>query len=44
MATYRIRFKQGDTEFEIEGDRSYVTKTYREVKEILGLSPSQQTQ
>lgn len=44
MATYRIKFKQGDTEFEIEGDRSYVTKTYREVREILGLSPSQQTQ
>jgi len=38
MATsYRIRFKQGDIEFEIEGDRSYVTKTYNEMKGILGL-------
>jgi hypothetical protein len=36
--TYRIRFKQGDTEFEIEGDRVYVSKTYQELKEILGLS------
>lgn len=36
MATaYRIRFKQGDTEFEIEGDRSYVTRTYLEMKDIL---------
>src|SRR5713101_2604185 len=35
--TYRIRFKQADMEFEIEGDRNYVTKTYQEMKEILGL-------
>ncbi len=35
---YRIRLKQGDTEFEIEGDRAYVTKTYQDLKEILGLS------
>ncbi len=34
---YRIRFKQADTEFEIEGDKKYVTATYREMKEILGL-------
>jgi hypothetical protein len=39
-ATYRIRFKQGDTEFEIEGDRKYVTNTYQEIKEILGLFQS----
>ena len=32
------RFRQADTEFEIEGDRNYVTKTYQELKEILGLS------
>jgi predicted transcriptional regulator len=36
--TYRIRFKQGDAEFEVEGDRNYVTKAYQEMKEILGLS------
>ena len=39
--TYRMRFKQGDTEFEIEGDRAYVTKTYHEIKDILGLSQSE---
>ncbi len=39
MATvYRIRFKQAETEFEVEGDRAYVTKTYQDFKEILGLS------
>jgi hypothetical protein len=36
--TYRIRLKQADTEFEVEGDRAYVTKTYADIKEILGLS------
>lgn len=36
--SFRIRFKQGDAEFEIEGDRNYVTKTYQEMKQILGLS------
>jgi hypothetical protein len=36
--TYRIRFKQAETEFEVEGDRIYVTKTYQDLKEILGLS------
>lgn len=35
---YRLRFRQADTEFEIEGDRTYVTKTYQDLKEILGLS------
>jgi predicted transcriptional regulator len=35
---YRIRFRQGDTEFEVEGDRAYVTRTYQDLKEILGLS------
>ena len=35
---YRIRFKQADTEFEVEGDRAYVTKTYQDLKEVLGLS------
>ena len=35
--TYRLKFKQGDTEFEIEGDRNYVSKTYQEMKEVLGL-------
>jgi len=35
---YRIRFKQGDTEFEIEGDRTYVTRAYQEMKHILGLA------
>jgi len=35
--TYRIRFKQGDSEFELEGDRSYVSKTYEDLKAILGL-------
>jgi hypothetical protein len=35
---YRIRFRRADTEFEIEGDRTYVTKTYQDLKEILGLS------
>ena len=35
---YRIRFRQGDSEFEIEGDRAYVTKTFQDLKEILGLS------
>jgi hypothetical protein len=39
MATvYRIRFKQAETEFEIEGDRNYVSKAYQDLKEILGLS------
>lgn len=36
--TYRIKFKQADTEFEVEGDRAYVTKTYEDLKEMLGLS------
>src|SRR5579862_9559478 len=36
--TYRIKFKQADTEFEVEGDRAYVTKTYIDIKEMLGLS------
>jgi hypothetical protein len=36
--TYRIRFRQADTEFEVEGDRNYVTKTYQDLREILGLS------
>jgi hypothetical protein len=36
--SYRIRFRQADTEFEVEGDRTYVTKTYQDLKEILGLS------
>jgi hypothetical protein len=35
---YRIKFKQGETEFEVEGDRAYVNKTYEDMKEILGLS------
>jgi hypothetical protein len=35
--TYRMRLKQGDIEFEIEGDRNYVSKTYDDLKEILGL-------
>ena len=35
---YRIRFRQADTEFEVEGDKNYVTKTYQDLKEILGLS------
>jgi hypothetical protein len=35
--TYRIRFKQADVEFEVEGDRVYVTKTYGDLKDILGL-------
>ena len=38
--SYRIRFKQGDTEFEIEGDRNYVTRTYQEIRDILGLTQS----
>lgn len=39
MATvYRIRFKQAETEFEVEGDRNYVSKTYQDLKEILGFS------
>jgi hypothetical protein len=38
--TYRLKFKQGDTEFEIEGDRSYVSRTYQEMKGILGLFQS----
>jgi hypothetical protein len=36
--TYRIRFKQADTEFEVEGDRAYVTKTYEDMKGLLGFS------
>jgi hypothetical protein len=35
---YRIRFRQGDTEFEIEGDRAYVTQTYEDLKQIIGVS------
>ena len=35
---YRLRFKQADTEFEVEGYRTYVTMTYQDLKEILGLS------
>jgi|SRR5271157_4788253 len=35
---YRIKFKQADTEFEVEGDRAYVTKTYQDLKEVLGLA------
>jgi len=35
---YRIKFRQGETEFEVEGDRNYVTRTYQDLKEILGLS------
>lgn len=38
--SYRMRFKQGDVEFEIEGDRSYVSKTYDDLKDVLGLQPS----
>lgn len=35
---YRIKFKQADAEFEIEGDRAYVTKMYQDMKEVLGMS------
>jgi len=38
--SYRIRFKQGDTEFEIEGDRNYVTRNFQEIRDILGLTQS----
>jgi hypothetical protein len=34
---YRIKFKQADTEFEIEGDKRYVTATYNDLKQVLGL-------
>lgn len=36
-ATYRLKFRQGDSEFEIEGDRQYVRKAFEEMKELLGL-------
>lgn len=35
---YRVRLKQGETEFEIEGDRAYVTKLYQDLKLVLGLT------
>ncbi|MGH9681499.1 MAG: hypothetical protein ACRD4Y_16250 [Candidatus Acidiferrales bacterium] len=38
---YRIKLKLADTEFEIEGDKQYVTATYRDMKELLGLGQQQ---
>jgi hypothetical protein len=35
---YRLRFRQGESEFDLEGDKRFVLSTYQELKETLGLA------